>query len=144
MIYQHVRIPVDVSTDHSPRHNYVYSFEPKWDWSANYASSREIFTYFSDFANKYGLREYIATKHEVVGAHWNEESAEWSVQIKRPDGSTFEQRADFLINAAGILNAWRWPAIPGLQSFKGDLLHSAAWDDSVALAGRHIGLIGNG
>ncbi|KAL4939223.1 hypothetical protein BDV06DRAFT_225194, partial [Aspergillus oleicola] len=34
-----------------PAHNYTYSFEPKWDWSANYAGSEEIFKYFSDFVD---------------------------------------------------------------------------------------------
>jgi cation diffusion facilitator CzcD-associated flavoprotein CzcO len=29
-------------------HNYTYSFEPKWDWSANYAGSEEIFKNFSE------------------------------------------------------------------------------------------------
>lgn len=49
-----------------------------------------------------------------------------------------------LINAAGILNAWRWPAIPGLQDYKGKLLHSAAWDTTTDLRGKNVGLIGNG
>ncbi|AEO67780.1 uncharacterized protein THITE_2050573 [Thermothielavioides terrestris NRRL 8126] len=115
-----------------PAHNYTYSFEPKWDWSANYASSREIYTYFNDFADKYGLREHIHCEHEVVGARWDEDNTE------------LQQRCDFLINASGILNNWRWPAIPGLHSFKGELLHSAAWDDTVQLAGKRVGLIGNG
>lgn len=127
-----------------PAHNYTYSFEPKWDWSANYAGSREIFTYFQDFADKYGLREYIHCNHEVVGATWNEENSEWAVDIQTSDGRRFQQRCDFLVNAAGILNKWRWPAIPGLHSFKGDLLHSASWDESVQMEGKHVGLIGNG
>ncbi|OQE13287.1 hypothetical protein PENFLA_c051G04100 [Penicillium flavigenum] len=127
-----------------PAHNYTYSFEPKTDWSANYASSREIFTYFNDFVNKYGLRGYINLQHEVVGARWEENKSEWLVQVRKDvEGTILEQRCDFLINAAGILNAWRWPAIPGIQSFKGKLLHSAAWDESVDLTGR-VGLIGNG
>ncbi|KAG8157087.1 hypothetical protein KVR01_013077 [Diaporthe batatas] len=125
------------------RHNYTYSFQPKWDWSANYASSHEIYTYFNDFVDQYKLRPYISLNHEVVGASWEEHTSTWVVKIKNADG-VFEQRCDFLINAAGILNNWKWPAIPGLQSYKGTLLHSAAWDDSVDLTGKHVGLIGNG
>ncbi|KAL4861469.1 hypothetical protein BDV12DRAFT_191055 [Aspergillus spectabilis] len=128
-----------------PAHNYTYSFEPKPDWTANYASSREIFTYFKDFVDKYGLREYISLEHEVIGARWEEETGEWVVQVRKArNKSIFEQRCDFVINAAGILNAWRWPPIPGIESFEGPLLHSAAWVDSVELAGKHVGLIGNG
>lgn len=42
------------------------------------------------------------------------------------------------------MNAWRWPAIPGLDKYKGTLLHTANWDDNVNLTGKHVGLIGNG
>ena len=51
---------------------------------------------------------------------------------------------DVLINAGGYLNEWRWPKIPGLHNYKGKLLHSANWDDTVSLEGKNIGLIGNG
>ena len=79
-----------------------------------------------------------------MGAVWNEAAKEWNVTIKKPDGIEFEQSCDFFINAAGILNNWRWPAVSGLKSFKGPLLHSAAWDESVDLTGKRVGLIGNG
>ncbi|OAL38853.1 hypothetical protein AYO20_02059 [Fonsecaea nubica] len=127
-----------------PAHNYTYSFEPKSDWSANYATSKEIFKYFADFVDKYDLRKYITCNHEVVGAHWDRDNNEWVVRVRRPSKNVFEQRCDFLINAAGILNHWRWPAIPGLHSFQGDLVHSAAWDEKLDVAGKHVGLIGNG
>lgn len=82
--------------------------------------------------------------HEVVRAWWDEASSEWVVQVRKGEHSTFEQHCDFFINAAGILNAWRWPAILGIETFKGPLLHSAAWDESVDLTGKRVGLIGNG
>lgn len=52
--------------------------------------------------------------------------------------------AHVLVNATGILNRWKWPVIPGLQSFKGQLLHSAAWDSSVDLTDKNVALVGNG
>lgn len=126
-------------------HNYTYTFDPKCDWSSTYSSSREIFQYFSGFVDKHELREYIASHHEVTGARWDEKASEWVVQVQKHEtGSTFERRCDFLINACGVLNSWRWPTIPGIQSFKGPLLHTAAWEDNVDLTGKNVGLIGNG
>ncbi|KAK8023756.1 hypothetical protein PG993_011822 [Apiospora rasikravindrae] len=115
----------------APAHNYTYSFEPKWDWSSNYASSSEIFRYFSDFATKYDLRQYISFSHEVVGAQWDEDTNEWIVDVRQDDGNggggnTTRRRADFLINASGILNKWKWPDIADFDSFKGPKIHSAA------------------
>ena len=82
---------------------------------------------------------------EVTGARWNAETSGWEVQVT--DLVTKQTSSDFcdiLINAGGILNAWKWPAIPGLDTYKGTLLHTANWDSSVDLTGKHVGLIGNG
>ncbi|RDW65995.1 hypothetical protein BP6252_09630 [Coleophoma cylindrospora] len=128
-----------------PSHNYTWSFEPKLDWSGVYATSQEIYTYFNDFAAKYALGQYCKTEHEVCGARWDESRAKWDVQIKDlRAGTIVEDSCDILINAGGILNAWRWPAIPGLKDYTGTLLHTANWDESVELTGKHVGLIGNG
>ncbi|KAK8877498.1 FAD NAD(P)-binding domain-containing protein [Apiospora arundinis] len=130
----------------APAHNYTYSFEPKWDWSSTYAGAPEIFKYFSDFADKYDVRKYISFSHEIVGAQWDEDAKEWVVDVREggPNGNTTRRRADFLINASGVLNKWKWPDIPGFESFKGPKIHSARWDDSVDLKGKRVGLIGNG
>lgn len=128
-----------------PAHNYTWSFEPKHDWSAVYSGSGEIFNYFDHFSNKYGLRRYCKTLHQVNGASWNAEKGGYDVSILDLENNmVVHDYCDILINAGGILNAWQWPAIPGLDKYKGVLLHTANWDDTVDLKGKHVGLIGNG
>jgi len=126
-------------------HNYTWSFEPNPGWSAVYAGSKEIFDYFNGFADKYNLRPYVKTQHQIVAARWNDEAAVWEVDVQDvASNTTFQDRCDILINAGGILNAWKWPEIPGIHSFTGPKLHSANWDDSIDLDGRTVALIGNG
>lgn len=128
-----------------PSHNYTWSFEPKLDWSAVYAGSGEIFNYFDTFSRKYGLRKYCRTRHQVVEAIWDKSTAGYHVKILDLNSNThIDDYCDILVNAGGILNAWRWPAISGLEKYKGTLLHTANWDSSVDLTGKHVGLIGNG
>ena len=128
-----------------PSHNYTWSFEPKLDWSAVYAGSGEIFEYFNSFAQKYRLHQYIKTSHQIVAAAWDDQHSGWNLTAKDLiSGNEVSDQCDILINASGILNNWRWPAILGLQDFKGPLLHTANWDDNVELEGKHVGLIGNG
>ncbi|KAI9371751.1 hypothetical protein BJX61DRAFT_548104 [Aspergillus egyptiacus] len=128
-----------------PSHNYTWSFEPKTDWSGTYASSKEIFNYFDTFARKYGLRQYCRIRHQVVGAVWSDAKGGYDVRVQDLEsGQEFTDSCDILINAGGILNSWRWPAIPGLDRYKGTLVHTAYWDDSISLQGKHVGLIGNG
>ena len=38
---------------------------------------------------------------------------------------------------------WKWPVIPGLEKFQ-KRVHTAAWDDSIELTDKIVGVIGNG
>lgn len=128
-----------------PSHNYTWSFEPKLDWSGVYSSSKEICAYFVEFARKYQLKQYIKARHQVLAAYWNHQMGGYDVRVKDLESrEEFSQHCDILVNASGILNNWRWPDIPGLDKYKGTLLHTANWDENVDLTGKHVGLIGNG
>lgn len=37
-----------------------------------------------------------------------------------------------------------WPKIPGLQNFKGDLIHSANWDENFNPEGKRVAVLGYG
>ncbi|KAF8809499.1 FAD/NAD(P)-binding domain-containing protein [Phlegmacium glaucopus] len=128
-----------------PAHTYTWTFEPNPLWSSVYAGSDEIRLYFENFCDKYDLRKYCRLQHEVTRASWNEGKGSWEVEVTRCDaGNTIRDICDVLINATGVLNAWRWPSIPGLEEYKGKLFHTARWDREADLEGKHIGLIGNG
>ncbi|KAF8654707.1 hypothetical protein AX16_003458 [Volvariella volvacea WC 439] len=126
-------------------HAYTYSFEPNPNWSSIYASSDEIEDYFNNFATKYNLRPYIKTRHHVVGATWVEEKGLWRVDVRNLDtGEDFTGECHVLVNAGGVLNAWKWPQIPGLADFNGPKMHTAKWDKNVNLSGKRVAVIGNG
>ncbi|KAB5551062.1 hypothetical protein GE09DRAFT_1124767 [Coniochaeta sp. 2T2.1] len=128
-----------------PSHTYTFSWEPKSDWSAVYAGSKEIQGYFKGFATKHNLWQYINVNREIVGAEWNDSAGEWTVQVKDTvSGTVTDHTCDIFINGSGILNNWRWPDLPGLDHFKGKLLHSAHYEDGYDLRGKKVGLIGNG
>ncbi|KAL9108350.1 MAG: hypothetical protein Q9227_006810 [Pyrenula ochraceoflavens] len=64
---------------------------------------------------------------------------------EEPEQKTILKRdCNVLINACGLLNKWKWPAVPGLASFKGNLCHSAQWDKSANFKGKNIAIIGSG
>ena len=48
------------------------------------------------------------------------------------------------VKATGNLNKWAWPSIDGLQNFKGDLIHSANWDESFDPTDKNVAVIGYG
>lgn len=85
-------------------------------------------------------------QHQVTSAVWDEASAQWQVEVQNlQTGDTVHLSCHILINAGGILNAWRYPPIPGLvDRYKGKLVHSAAWPKDMDYKDKVLGLIGNG
>ncbi|GLA21575.1 hypothetical protein AnigIFM62618_011244 [Aspergillus niger] len=129
-----------------PSVNYQFSWAPSPDWTSFYSSAPEILKYFKGIADNYGLRKYIRLDHRVVGASWDEDSEQWHVKIQRGDNpaNVFEDRCHILVNASGVLNKWKWPAIRGRETFQGPMVHSAHWDDQVELKGKRVAVIGSG
>jgi cation diffusion facilitator CzcD-associated flavoprotein CzcO len=79
----------------------------------------------------------------VVHAEWNEDMGKWQLKMETKSGIV-EDECDVLVSAVGFLSKWKWPDIPGLHDFKGQLMHSASWDNSFESKDKKIGVIGNG
>ncbi|KAJ9144222.1 FAD/NAD(P)-binding domain-containing protein [Pleurostoma richardsiae] len=128
-----------------PSYSYQYSFAPNPYWSSLYAPGSEIRAYLDDVATRFGAKRYIKTCHEVQRCVWDGETKTWDVKVKNlVTGLTFNKTANLLVSARGGLNDISWPKIDGLWDFKGKLMHSAAWDESVDLRNKRVGVIGNG
>ncbi|KAK7906038.1 hypothetical protein LTR67_000763 [Exophiala xenobiotica] len=127
-----------------------------------YADRNDIYNYVQAVAEQNNLNKYVNLCHKVTKAEWNEVKQRWQVTVQKMDGrdiaisspgivegetnETINTECDILINAAGFFNNWKWPAIPGRESFRGDMFHSAAWpkDAEKGLDGKTVALIGNG
>ncbi|OAG44504.1 hypothetical protein AYO21_01500 [Fonsecaea monophora] len=128
-----------------PSHAYSFTFEHNPEWSSYYAPGAEIEAYLKRVATKYDALKYMKFKKEVVSAEWNDQEGKWYVRLKDAEtGQEFVDTADVVCSAVGILNQWKWPAIAGLQDFKGDMFHSAHYDPSYDLTGKRVALIGGG
>ncbi|KJX96439.1 flavin-binding monooxygenase like protein [Zymoseptoria brevis] len=126
-----------------PAHIYTFPFAPNPDWSSFYVGGPEILDYINKTADDYQLNEYVHLESKVTSAIWSSDKGKWQIKIDQ-QGHEFRDEADILINGAGILNRWQWPSIPGLDTFRGKLVHSAQWDTELDWADKNVGLIGNG
>ncbi|KAF4551956.1 Flavin-binding monooxygenase-like protein 4 [Elsinoe fawcettii] len=127
-----------------PSHSYQYSFNPNPNWSALYAPAREIQQYLESTAKKFSVERFIKLQHEITSCHFNQEEGKWHVRVRKANGEEFEDTSDVLISARGNLNNIAWPQIDGLRSFKGEVMHSAAWNESYDFTNKRIGVIGSG
>ena len=64
--------------------------------------------------------------------------------LRPNDGASAQLECDILIAACGVLVRPKYPDIPGLDSFAGQVVHSARWDHTLELAGERVGVIGSG
>lgn len=132
-------------TCHAASHNYQFTWEPNPNWAELFSPAAEIEEYLKHCVDKYDLGGSIKLRHAVTGAIWDDINGVWNVTVKDMERNIiFNDWCHFLLNASGILNNWRWPEIPGLHSFQGDLIHSANWPIETNLTGKIVAVIGNG
>ncbi len=121
-----------------PSQLYQFSFAPKPDWSGLFAPGEEIQGYLREVVDRFRLGDRVRLNAEVTSTVFT--GSTW--QISTADGTELE--ADFVIAATGVLHHPFTPDIPGLDTFDGDVVHSARWDGDIETAGRRIAVIGNG
>ena len=92
--------------------------------SKKFADGWEIQGYCKSIAQKYGFADQ-ALFHTLINAlRWDEGIKRWRVGTNRGD----DIRARFVIVACGVLNMPKLPGIPGIDTFKGKVFHTARWD----------------
>jgi cation diffusion facilitator CzcD-associated flavoprotein CzcO len=120
-------------------HLYSFSFEPKRDWTRPYPDQPEILAYLEQVAAKHAIEQHLRTETEIRRARWHEERAVW--QLFTDQNERIE--AQVVVSAIGMFNELRWPEIPGLQEFRGNLFHSARWNHAHDLRGERVAVIGS-
>ncbi|MFG1935064.1 flavin-containing monooxygenase [Mycobacterium sp. NPDC048908] len=135
----HVNHYPGLSVD-QPSTTYSYWFEPNPYWSRLFAPGAELKRYAEHVADKYDVRRHMRFNTTVDGARWDDDARLWRVALA--GGEILNTR--FLIAATGFLSQPRTPDIPGIETFRGRIIHTAAWDDSYSLTGRRAAIIGTG
>ncbi|RYC60707.1 hypothetical protein CHU98_g5505 [Xylaria longipes] len=128
-----------------PAVNYQFSWHPSTEWKSYYAKSQETLAYLKSVVAHHNLDTCVKYNHRLTGAWWEQEKGRWKIRIQpigNPNAEFFDY-AEILINATGVLNKWKWPDVKGLEKFK-NKVHTAAWDHSIELTDKTVGVIGNG
>ncbi|UNB55118.1 NAD(P)/FAD-dependent oxidoreductase [Mycolicibacterium sp. YH-1] len=125
--------------------DYCYSFsselEQEWDWSEKYATQAEILRYLNWVTDKLDLRTGITFNTRVTAAVLDEQSLHWTVRTHTGEAV----RARFCIMATGPLSAALTPDFDGLNTFTGDIHHTAHWPHHpVDFTGKRVAVIGTG
>ncbi|ATO62970.1 NAD(P)/FAD-dependent oxidoreductase [Mycobacterium avium subsp. hominissuis] len=125
--------------------DYCYSFsdalQQEWDWSEKYATQPEILAYINWVADRLDLRRDITLNARVNSAVLDEAQLRWTVTTETGERVT----ARFCVMATGPLSAAMTPPFPGLDTFAGQVYHTAAWPhEPVDFTGKRVAVIGTG
>ena len=123
-----------------PSHVYSYSFELNPGWSRAFAESDEIWKYLESVAEKWQLRAHIRFDTEVVDARFDPAEGLWTLTTAA--GETLTARV--VVSAVGGLVDPALPDIKGIQSFRGEIFHTARWNHDYDLVGKRVAVIGTG
>lgn len=118
---------------------YCFSFEQKVDWTRSYANQPEIKDYMQHCVEKYDVARHIRFATAVAAARWDDATARWHLATAEGDVVT----ADIFVSALGMFNEIQWPAVPGRERFKGEMLHTAQWPAAPDFAGKRVAVVGS-
>nr|OQO22108.1 hypothetical protein B0A51_12557 [Rachicladosporium sp. CCFEE 5018] len=128
-----------------PAHVYQSTFSPNTQWSEEYAQGAEILEYWKSVAKTHDVYSKVRFDTKVLGAYWQPDVAQWRLEVRNvASGESSTQHFDFLLTAIGHFNEWKLPEYPGIDRFKGTLMHSSGWHPAFDPKGKRIATIGNG
>ncbi len=122
-----------------PSQLYSFSFAPNPDWSMSFSPQPEIDAYIRKVAENAGVLDRFAFDTLVEDASWDESTQRWTVRTSRG-----EIVSRTLISGAGGLSEPKFPDIEGIDTFQGEIFHSARWDHDADLSGKRVAVIGTG
>ncbi|MCA9695592.1 MAG: NAD(P)/FAD-dependent oxidoreductase, partial [Myxococcales bacterium] len=123
-----------------------YQFRP-WREQASIAEGDAILRYLHETADAYDLRRRIRFHHRVTRASWSSDEARWQVTVERGDtGETVVLTCSFLFMCSGYYDyaTGHAPAFPGVEQFRGRVVHPQQWPEDLDYAGKRVIVIGSG
>lgn len=123
-----------------------YAFRP-WKGNSVLADGPSIKAYVKETAQDFQIFDLIDFGCKVLSANWDSQKSLWTikVQIETTD-ERIEYQAQFLINASGYYDQDEGycPKWPGMESFKGQIIHPQQWPEDLNYSGKQVIIIGSG
>ncbi|ERF71152.1 hypothetical protein EPUS_05981 [Endocarpon pusillum Z07020] len=148
---------------------YSYSFARNAGWSTLHPSGPEIAKYLYNVCEQFHILDKIQTDTDVTSIRWLDDEEEWELVLEhmapgmgdlsgRQRKAIAESqgiakvcfkretiRAKVVASAVGgLVEPKPYPEVPGLDRFKGDILHTARWDPTTKLQDKNVVILGAG
>ncbi|MDD3798126.1 MAG: NAD(P)/FAD-dependent oxidoreductase [Novosphingobium sp.] len=132
----------DVRVD-TPSITYEFNFEKRYPWTEHFGRGEQVREYLEHVSRKYGVYENTRFYNDLKQATFDERRNLWTLEVETPEGvDTLEANA--IITACGTFANAKLPDFPGIETFKGQVIHPSRWPQDLNLSGKRVALIGNG
>jgi len=118
---------------------YSYSFAPSAKWSHLFARQPEILNYLEEVSENFNIKPLIQFNTSLDDARWDDSRHLWVLETNQG-----QYLAKTVICATGPITEPQTPKLDGLETFTGEMFHSAKWNHNYDLTGKRIAVIGTG
>ncbi|KAE9984971.1 hypothetical protein BLS_000550 [Venturia inaequalis] len=128
----------------SDLHTFGFAWRP-WGQSKAIAPAPMILEYLNKCVAETGIDKNIKYNHKVTAAEWSSETCKWTLDIEE-NGFQSTMTARWIILGTGYYN-YEEPmeaVIPGLENFKGKVVHPQFWPEDMDYSGKKMVIIGSG
>lgn len=129
----------------SDMHTMGYAFKP-WNHPKAISDGDAILSYINETAEENGITPRIRFEHTLLSAAWSSARLQWTLHVRRRDGSTTRINCGFLFSCAGYYrhDEGYLPHWPGYHDFKGVVVHPQFWPQDLDWSGKRVVIIGSG
>ena len=123
-----------------------YRFRP-WREAKAMADGPAILKYIRDTAAEYGVDRTIRYNHRVRRASWSSNDTRWTVEVEAgPDKTVVQLTCNFLYLCTGYYDydSGYTPEWPGVDRFRGMIVHPQKWPNDLDYTGKRVVVIGSG
>jgi monooxygenase len=123
-----------------------FSFRP-WRSEKSITDGPSILRYIRDTAQQYGIDRKIKFGHRVIGAAWSSADALWTLEVQAgPERTAVRYTCNFLYLCSGYYDYEQgyMPGWPGMERYRGRILHPQQWPHDLDYAGCRVVIIGSG
>lgn len=128
----------------SDLHTFGFAWRP-WREKQPIAEADSIMRYLRESASLYGIDKKVWLGHRLVSADWSSSELCWRLDVM-VEGEMRVFKARWVILGTGYYDYERALEvdIPGLERFKGEVVHPQFWPEDLQYEGKRMVIVGSG